>query len=79
MNITLSLDDHLVKQLRKLAVEQDTTLSVLVRDHLEKLVEDASTSGRRRRERQSLEQSFQRFRFRVGQRQWKHEDIYGRP
>ncbi len=78
MNITLSLDDQLVKQVRKIAVEQDTTLTGLVRDHLEKLVEDASTSGRRRRERQALERSFRRFRFDVGQRKWKREDLYVR-
>jgi hypothetical protein len=78
MNITLSLDDGLVKQARKIAVEQDTTLTGLVRDHLEKLVEDASTSGRRRRERQALEHSFRRFRFKVGERKWKREELYAR-
>lgn len=78
VNITLSLEDDLVKQARKIAVEQDTTLTGLVRDHLQKLVEDASTSGRRRRERQALERSFQRFRFKLGKRKWTREDLYVR-
>jgi hypothetical protein len=34
MNVTLSLDDRLVKEVRKIAVEQDTTLTGLVRDYL---------------------------------------------
>jgi hypothetical protein len=33
MNITLSLDDKLVKDVRKIAVERDTTLTGLVRDY----------------------------------------------
>ena len=35
MNITLSLDDKLVKGVRKIAVERDTTLTGLVRAYLE--------------------------------------------
>jgi hypothetical protein len=34
MNVTLSLDDKLVKEVRKVAVEQDTTRTGLVRDYL---------------------------------------------
>jgi predicted transcriptional regulator len=42
MNITLSLDDDLVKKVRKIAVERDTTLTGMARDYLEKLAtEDA--------------------------------------
>ena len=40
MNITLSIDDKLVKEVRKLAVERDTTLTGLVREYLEKLASD---------------------------------------
>ena len=39
MNVTLSLDDKLVKEVRRIAVEQDTTLSGLVRAYLEQLAE----------------------------------------
>ena len=78
MNVTLSLDEKLVKEARKIAVEQDTTLTALIREHLQKLVEETSGSGRRRREREALERSFQRFRFRIGERNWKREDLYVR-
>jgi hypothetical protein len=33
MNITLSIDDDLVKEARKIAVERDTTLTGLVRSY----------------------------------------------
>jgi len=55
MNITLSLDDKLVKDVRKIAVERGTTLTGLVRDYLEKLALENACSGRKRREREAPE------------------------
>lgn len=78
MNITLSLDDDLVKKVRKIAVERDTTLTGMVRDYLEGLAAEDASSGRRRRERETLERSFERFHFRVGKRTWKRADLYAR-
>jgi len=40
MNITLSLDTELVRRLRKIAVEPDTTLTGMVREYLESIAED---------------------------------------
>jgi hypothetical protein len=78
MNITLSLDDKLVKEVRKLAVEKDTTLTGLVRAHLEELAREHAASGRKRRERETLENSFRQFKVRVGKKTWRREDLYGR-
>jgi predicted transcriptional regulator len=78
MNVTLSLDDKLVKRVRKIAVEQDTTLTGMIRDYLQQLADEDSASGRKRREREALERSFRRFQFRVGKRGWKREDLYAR-
>jgi len=44
MNITLSLDERLVKEVRKIAVERDTTLTGLVREYLEKLAAESATT-----------------------------------
>jgi hypothetical protein len=71
MNLTLSLGDELVKKVRKIAVERDTTLTGMVRDYLEGLATGDAASGRRRREREALERSFERFRLKVGKRTWK--------
>jgi hypothetical protein len=78
MNVTLSLDDDLVKKIRKLAVENDTTLTGLIRKHLEALAAEDAVSGRKRREREALRHSFVEFQFRVGKRTWKREDLYAR-
>jgi len=78
MNITLSLDDKLVKDLRKIAVDRDTTLTGLVRDYLEKLAAENAASGRKRREREALERSFKQVQFKIGKRTWRREDLYAR-
>jgi hypothetical protein len=79
MNITLSLDDKLVKDVRKIAVERDTTLTGLVREYLQSLSAQQAASGRKRRERETLERSFTQFEFRVGKKTWTREDLYARP
>ena len=78
MNLTLSLDAKLIKELRKLAVDRDTTLTGLVREYLEKLAAENVVSGRKRREREALERTFTQFQFTVGKRTWKREDLYVR-
>lgn len=78
MNITLSVDEKLIKEVRKIAVERDTTLTGLVRAYLEELVAEHARSGRKRRELQALERSFEQFRFNVGKRTWKREDLHER-
>jgi hypothetical protein len=78
MNITLSLDDKLVKEVRKIAVERDTTLTGLVRDYLEKLASENAASGRKRREHEALQRSFEEFPLKIGKRTWKREDLYER-
>jgi hypothetical protein len=79
MNITLSLDDKLVKEVRKIAVERDTTLTGLVRAHLEELARESAASGRKRREREALELSFKSVQLSVGKKTWRREDLYDRP
>src|SRR5206468_3628107 len=39
-NLTLAIEDHVLKAARKIAAEQDTTVNQLVRQYLEQLVSD---------------------------------------
>jgi len=78
MNVTLSIDDELVKKVRKIAVDRDTTLTGMVRSYLEAVAAESAAAGRQRRERDMLERSFQRFQFKVGKRTWKRADLYVR-
>jgi hypothetical protein len=78
MNITLSLDDKLVREIRKIAVDRDTTLTGLVREYLQRLAAEEAKSGRKRRELEALERSFREFQVNIGPRTWKREDLYER-
>ena len=80
MNVTLSLDDKLVREVRKIAVERDTTLTGLVRAHLEGLAAEHGGSGRKRRDLELLDQTFDRFQTRLdyGKRTWRREDLNDR-
>jgi hypothetical protein len=79
MNVTLSLNEDLVKKVKKIAVDRDTTITGMIREYLETIVAEDSTGGRKRRERDVLEESFRRFQFKVGKRTWKRQDLYVRP
>jgi Family of unknown function (DUF6364) len=78
VNITLSVDEELVKQVRKIAIERDTTLTGLVRSYLQQLAAEHAKSGRKRRELEALERSFEQLQIRMGKRTWKREDLYER-
>ena len=78
MNITLTLDSNLVRKLRRIAAERDTTLTSMVRDYLEHVAAAEATSSRKRREMERLEQSFAKFRFNIGKRTWRRSDLYAR-
>jgi Family of unknown function (DUF6364) len=78
VNVTLSLEDDLVKRVRRIAAERDTTLTAMIRKHLEQVAAEEAASGRKRREKDALERSFQKFRFPVGARNWTRQDLHER-
>jgi hypothetical protein len=49
-----TLDDDLVKRVRRIAAERDTTLTAMIREHLEQVTAADAASGRRRRQRETL-------------------------
>lgn len=79
MNVTLSLDDKLVKEVRKIAVEKDTTLTGLIRAYLEQVASENGTE-RRRRDLARLNQTFDRLQTKLDYRKrtWRREDLYDR-
>jgi Family of unknown function (DUF6364) len=77
-NITLAIDDGVVREVRKIALDRDTTLTQLVREYLEKLVAENTQTDEKRRAIERLEDSFKRFEFRVGKRTWTRADLHER-
>jgi hypothetical protein len=78
MNVTLSLNDDLIKKVRKIAVDRDTTLTGLVREYLENLAAESATSSRHRRAQEALDRSFEQVQVKVGKRTWTRADLYAR-
>lgn len=78
MNITLTLDDDLVKEVRKIAADRDTTLTALVRAHLEEIAAENPEAARKLRQLEALEKSFEKIQIKLGKKTWKREDLYER-
>jgi predicted transcriptional regulator len=80
MNVTLTLPDDLVKRVRKIAVERDTTLAALIREHLQSLAAEPSAlpPEEKLRRLEAIEKTFDRFQFPVGKIDWKREELHER-
>jgi hypothetical protein len=74
-NLTLSIDDDILLEARKFALENRTTVNQLVRDYLSRI---AAQRDRRRAARERLKRSMRTKRVEVGERRWAREDIYER-
>ena len=76
MNITLNVDEDIVKKVRKIAIDKDTTLTAMVRDYLTWVA--SGDAGERERHVLLLEDSFERLSRDMGPRKWNREDLYDR-
>ena len=76
MEITLSIDEEIVRRVRKIASDRDTTLSAMMRDYLTSVVEsdavrcEAAANFRETAEKLSRD---------MGPRTWTRDDLYDRP
>ena len=75
-NITLSVDDKIIRKVRKIAIDKDTTLTQLVRDFLASVA--ARGAAQRMRAVRELEMSFEQFSRDMGKRDWSREDLHER-
>lgn len=79
-NITLSIDENVVKAVRIYAAKRDTSLNALVREYLGKLAsqEEESQEQRREKARKELLRLAKRSNAVVGEITWSREDLYDR-
>lgn len=75
-NITVSIDDDIIKKVRKLAVERNTTLTALVRETLKLLA--AREDYRTEELIAELNELFDAGNARVGDITWSREDLHER-
>ena len=74
-NLTLAIDEGLLKSVRRLAAARDTTANALVRDYLTKL---ASEDERATAARARLLELADRSTGELGPRGWDRQRVYGR-
>ena len=73
-NITLSVDEQIVKKVRKIAIDQNTTLTAMVREYLQSIA--ARDTADRERLIRKLEQDFERRARDMGPRTWTRDGLY---
>ncbi len=74
-NLTLAVEEDVLLEARKLALERKTTVNQLVRDYLAQLVEE---QGRRKASLARLRQHMHAGLFEVGVIGWRREDLHDR-
>lgn len=74
MNITLSIDEAIVKKVRKIAIDRDTTLNAMVREFLISVAE--SDAAIRKEQADKLMASTERLARDMGPRVWTRDDLY---
>lgn len=77
MKITFSIDDEIVKKVRKIATDKNTTLTAMVRDYLTSIVK--SDAPARKADADKLMETFEKVSRDMGPRTWSREDLYDRP
>ena len=74
MNITLSIDEEIMKKVRKIAIDKNTTLTAMVRDYLTAVAK--SDAGVKQERIAALRESTRRHSRDLGPRTWTRDDLY---
>ena len=74
-NLTLTIDEELLRSARKVAIDRNTSVNRLVRDFLAGLVQEAD---QRQAALARLDEIFQTTRVEIGRRTWKRQDLHER-
>lgn len=77
MKITLSIDEEIVKRVRKIATDKNTTLTAMVRDYLTSIA--TSDAAARKADAEKLMETFEKVSRDMGPRTRAREDLYDRP
>ncbi|MBI3473313.1 MAG: hypothetical protein HY013_18315 [Candidatus Solibacter usitatus] len=74
-NLTLTVDEDLLRAARKTARDRNTSLNQLVREFLARVVREAD---QRQAALAVLDEIFRTVRIEIGRRTWKREDLHQR-
>lgn len=74
-NVTLAIDEELLLEARKIALERNTSVNRLIREYLGRLVEE---EGKRSQALGRLTRAMDAGVLTVGERRWTREDLHER-
>jgi len=74
-NVTLAIDEELLLEARKIALERNTSVNRLIREYLRRLVEE---EGKRSKALGRLRKAMNEGVLAVGERNWTREDLHDR-
>ena len=75
-NVTISIDDDVLKRAKKIAVDRDTSFNGLVREYIESVV--AREQRRRELQIEELDRLFEESSAIVGRVTWTREELHER-
>ena len=75
-NITLSVDDEIIKKVRKIAIDKNTTLTAMVRQFLTSVA--ALDAQEKNNALNNLQRSFNNLSIDMGRRKWSRENLHER-
>lgn len=75
-NVTISIDDNVLKRAKKIAIDRDTSFNGLVREYVESLV--AREERRRELQIEELDRLFEESTAIVGPVTWTRDDLHER-
>lgn len=73
-NITLSVDEDVIKKVKKIAIDKNSTLTAMIREYLESLAKREDIE--RERKISELEKGFLTMSRDMGKRTWTRDDLY---
>ena len=77
VNITLSLDESVVRKVRVIAFQKDTTLTAMVREYLTEVAERDAEAKQESAAR--IRELSERYSVDIGPRTWTRDDLHDRP
>ena len=77
MDITLDIDDEVVRKVSRIAGDRGTTLSAMVSDYLASVIK--SDAAARRAHAAKFRETADRLSRDMGPRTWTRDDLYDRP
>ncbi len=75
-NVTISIDDDILKRAKKIAIDRDTSFNGLVRGYIESLV--AYDQRRRELQIEELDKLFEESNADVGRVTWTRDELHAR-